>query len=75
MCRWGCITIDTVSNISTTICISLNLDFDSKIKTYQCKWCGTRFCAECLRGDFNGEMKPGETLQCKKCKQVRGFYF
>lgn len=39
-------------------------------QTYACKYCGTRFCAECLRGDFHGEMKAGDTFKCKKCKQV-----
>uniref|UniRef100_A0A1I8GZL1 G_PROTEIN_RECEP_F1_2 domain-containing protein n=2 Tax=Macrostomum lignano TaxID=282301 RepID=A0A1I8GZL1_9PLAT len=37
--------------------------------TYMCKWCGTRFCKECLLGDFYGRMKePG---QCRVCNQKR----
>ncbi len=44
------------------------------LQTYACKWCGTRFCAACFRGDFNGEMKPNkESLTCKKCRQVNFF--
>ncbi len=39
-------------------------------KTFQCKWCGTRFCRECLKGDFNGQMKDEAPLVCYKCKQV-----
>lgn len=39
--------------------------------TYACKWCGTRFCKECFRGEFHGEMKDEQPLVCKKCKQVR----
>ena len=34
-----------------------------------CKWCGTRYCRECLKGDFNGLKKePGI---CKACNQGR----
>ena len=33
-----------------------------------CRWCGTRYCAECLRGDFTGEMR--EPDRCKVCNQV-----
>lgn len=34
-----------------------------------CKWCGTRYCKECLRGDFTGEMK--EPTICRKCNQPK----
>ncbi|CAD5119467.1 DgyrCDS8073 [Dimorphilus gyrociliatus] len=37
--------------------------------TYMCKWCGTRYCRECLRGDFYGQMK--ESNICRKCNQKR----
>ena len=33
-----------------------------------CKWCGTRYCKECLKGDFTGEMK--EPTKCRVCNQV-----
>ncbi|KAL3314751.1 hypothetical protein Ciccas_006626 [Cichlidogyrus casuarinus] len=34
---------------------------------FHCKFCGTRFCNSCLRGEFKGEMKsPGI---CKMCNQ------
>ncbi|BFZ19903.1 hypothetical protein BsWGS_22942 [Bradybaena similaris] len=35
--------------------------------TFMCKWCGTRFCRACLRGEFPGQMKEATT--CAKCKQ------
>ncbi|RNA37119.1 hypothetical protein BpHYR1_045300 [Brachionus plicatilis] len=39
--------------------------------THACKWCGTRFCLECHRGDFNGEMKvTKDATICRKCKQT-----
>lgn len=39
--------------------------------SYQCRWCGTRFCLECKKGDYNGEMKTTkESSFCKKCKQA-----
>ena len=38
-------------------------------QTFQCKWCGTRFCRECLKGDFKGDMKDETPLICQKCKQ------
>jgi len=34
-----------------------------------CKFCGTRYCSECLRGDFNGLMT--EPDHCRKCNQVK----
>ncbi|XP_011423952.2 uncharacterized protein [Magallana gigas] len=37
--------------------------------TYMCKWCGTRYCKECLKGEFTGEMK--EPNKCRVCNQVR----
>ncbi|KAK3106341.1 hypothetical protein FSP39_018116 [Pinctada imbricata] len=37
--------------------------------TYMCKWCGTRYCKECLKGDFTGEMK--EATKCRVCNQGR----
>ena len=33
-----------------------------------CKWCGTRYCSECLRGEFEGFMP--EPTKCRKCNQV-----
>ena len=33
-----------------------------------CKWCGTRYCRECLMGDFPGLMK--EPAKCRICNQV-----
>ena len=70
MCRWGCITIDTVKIIKKNVYIIIFSLTIYLSKTYACKWCGTRFCAECLRGDFHGEMKGGDSLKCRKCKQV-----
>ncbi|XP_064644172.1 uncharacterized protein LOC135497993 isoform X2 [Lineus longissimus] len=35
--------------------------------TYMCKWCGTRYCRECLHGEFTGEMK--EENWCRVCNQ------
>ncbi|CAF0804027.1 unnamed protein product [Rotaria sp. Silwood1] len=37
--------------------------------TYMCKFCGTRFCSECLRGDFYGLMKAPD--HCRKCNQMK----
>ena len=37
--------------------------------TYMCKWCGTRYCKECLKGEFYGEMK--EATKCRICNQPR----
>ncbi|VDI63550.1 uncharacterized protein LOC143062955 [Mytilus galloprovincialis] len=37
--------------------------------TYMCKWCGTRYCKECLKGEFQGEMK--EATKCRICNQTR----
>lgn len=37
--------------------------------TYMCKWCGTRYCRECLHGDFVGLMK--ESTHCRICNQKR----
>ncbi|KAH9515515.1 hypothetical protein Btru_011272 [Bulinus truncatus] len=37
--------------------------------TFMCKWCGTRYCRECLRGEFTGNMKEGTI--CAKCNQKR----
>ncbi|KAL4228462.1 hypothetical protein ACF0H5_011509 [Mactra antiquata] len=37
--------------------------------TYMCKWCGTRYCKECLRGDFVGLMV--EATQCRVCLQKK----
>ncbi|WAR18145.1 hypothetical protein MAR_032739 [Mya arenaria] len=37
--------------------------------TYMCKWCGTRYCRECLRGDFLGLMP--EPTHCRICNQKR----
>ncbi|XP_078454496.1 uncharacterized protein LOC144721055 [Lampetra planeri] len=35
--------------------------------TFMCKWCGTRYCGACGRGDFTGCMsEPG---RCRKCFQ------
>ncbi|CAL1540000.1 unnamed protein product [Lymnaea stagnalis] len=37
--------------------------------TFMCKWCGTRYCKECMRGEFAGNMK--ESAICAKCHQKR----
>ncbi|XP_064595361.1 uncharacterized protein LOC135461981 [Liolophura sinensis] len=37
--------------------------------TYMCKWCGTRYCKECLRGDFIGKMF--EASRCRKCNHPK----
>ncbi|XP_053372480.1 uncharacterized protein LOC128546246 [Mercenaria mercenaria] len=37
--------------------------------TYMCKWCGTRYCRECLHGDFVGLMT--EATQCRICNQKK----
>ncbi|XP_055892473.1 uncharacterized protein LOC129927425 [Biomphalaria glabrata] len=37
--------------------------------TFMCKWCGTRYCRECLKGEFTGAMK--ESTHCVKCNQKR----
>ncbi|XP_041460720.1 uncharacterized protein LOC121411898 [Lytechinus variegatus] len=37
--------------------------------TYMCKWCGTRYCRACLRGDFTGVMP--EPSRCRKCNQKK----
>ncbi|CAF0983199.1 unnamed protein product [Adineta steineri] len=42
---------------------------DNFESTYMCKFCGTRFCSECLRGDFNGLMTQGD--HCRKCNQTK----
>ncbi|KAK6490734.1 cGMP-gated cation channel alpha-1-like [Huso huso] len=34
-----------------------------------CKWCGTRYCKECGRGDFTGVMKSPD--KCRKCFQKK----
>ncbi len=34
-----------------------------------CKFCGTRYCSDCLHGDFYGLMK--EPDHCRKCNQVK----
>ncbi|XP_076820619.1 uncharacterized protein LOC143465958 isoform X2 [Clavelina lepadiformis] len=36
--------------------------------TYMCRFCGTRFCNECLRGNFYGTMKT--KAHCRVCKQA-----
>lgn len=38
-----------------------------------CKFCGTRYCSDCLRGDFYGLMKAPD--HCRKCNQVKRFIF
>ena len=35
--------------------------------TFMCKYCGTRFCCECLRGDFIGLMPTPD--KCFVCNQ------
>ncbi|CAG5118435.1 unnamed protein product [Candidula unifasciata] len=35
--------------------------------TFMCKWCGTRYCKACLRGEFPGLMR--EPTTCAQCKQ------
>lgn len=37
-------------------------------QTYMCKFCGTRYCKECLRGDFTGLMLGAS--RCRICNQV-----
>eukprot|EP00057_Strongylocentrotus_purpuratus_P003441 XP_003726654.1 PREDICTED: uncharacterized protein LOC100893749 [Strongylocentrotus purpuratus] len=37
--------------------------------TYMCKWCGTRYCRACLRGEFTGVML--EPARCRKCNQKK----
>ncbi|XP_071493776.1 uncharacterized protein [Diadema antillarum] len=37
--------------------------------TYQCKWCGTRYCKACMRGDFTGIML--ESARCRTCNQKK----
>ncbi|XP_074653240.1 uncharacterized protein LOC141907483 [Tubulanus polymorphus] len=37
--------------------------------TYMCKWCGTRYCKECMKGDFAGPML--DPLKCRVCNQVK----
>ncbi|KAK3589488.1 hypothetical protein CHS0354_030611 [Potamilus streckersoni] len=37
--------------------------------TYMCKWCGTRYCKECLRGEFVGAMS--DPNKCRVCNQTR----
>lgn len=72
MCRWGCSTTDTVIFLFKLF-FNISLAFTNflLVKTYACKWCGTRFCMECRKGDFYGEMKvTKDTIICKKCKQV-----
>lgn len=77
MCRWGCQTVDTVKKIlSKGNTIKLNQGHNREcliltcvlLQTYMCRWCGTRYCAQCLRGDFIGLMKSSE--KCRICLQV-----
>jgi len=42
--------------------------FCTWLQSYMCKWCGTRYCKECKRGDFQGFMK--ESTKCRICNQV-----
>ncbi|KAK6181667.1 hypothetical protein SNE40_009478 [Patella caerulea] len=35
--------------------------------TFMCKWCGTRYCRECMKGDYTGYMF--EESRCRKCNQ------
>ncbi|XP_076437388.1 uncharacterized protein LOC143276651 [Babylonia areolata] len=37
--------------------------------TYTCKWCGTWFCKQCLRGAYWGVMS--EPLKCRVCFQTK----
>ncbi|KAL5009450.1 hypothetical protein ScPMuIL_011755 [Solemya velum] len=37
--------------------------------TYMCKWCGTRYCKECFRGDYQGLMT--DPNKCRICNQNR----
>ena len=80
MCRWGCPTVDTVSSTldvrspggqDARWLTFTDRSFRFSFQTFACKWCGTRFCLECLRGDFVGEMKSTKDLPltCRKCKQ------
>nr|VZI11290.1 unnamed protein product [Spirometra erinaceieuropaei] len=36
---------------------------------YMCKYCGTRFCCFCLRGEFKGTME--EAGHCPVCNQKK----
>jgi hypothetical protein len=64
MCRWGCYNYESVRLLFGFI--EINFVF---LKTYMCKFCGTRYCSDCLRGDFYGLMK--EPDHCRKCNQVK----
>ncbi|KAI8495757.1 PREDICTED: cGMP-gated cation channel alpha-1-like [Branchiostoma belcheri] len=35
--------------------------------SYMCRYCGTRYCKECLHGEFPGEMKAPDI--CRMCNQ------
>ncbi|XP_076820617.1 uncharacterized protein LOC143465957 [Clavelina lepadiformis] len=35
--------------------------------TYMCRFCGTRFCNDCLKGEFVGLMRAEG--HCRKCNQ------
>ncbi|XP_039267639.1 uncharacterized protein LOC120342739 [Styela clava] len=37
--------------------------------TFMCKFCGTRFCNDCLKGEFTGLMR--EAGCCRKCNQYK----
>lgn len=37
--------------------------------TYMCKYCGTRYCKECLRGEFYGLML--DSSRCRICNQKK----
>ena len=39
------------------------------LQTYMCKWCGTRYCKECLRGAFGTGLMTSPT-KCRQCNQV-----
>ncbi|XP_076455674.1 uncharacterized protein LOC143290227 [Babylonia areolata] len=42
---------------------------ESMNTTFMCKWCGTWFCRECLRGAYPGLAK--EALTCRVCNQKK----
>ncbi|KAL8591138.1 hypothetical protein ACOMHN_063762 [Nucella lapillus] len=42
---------------------------ESMTSTFMCKWCGTWFCRECLRGAYEGLAR--EALTCRVCNQKK----
>lgn len=65
MCRWGCPDYESVGQIRFDARARSSI---SVLQTYMCKFCGTRYCSECLHGDFYGLMDEAD--HCRKCNQV-----